>query len=243
MESGKSSSHYDLDSGYKSKKTVNISSAKKTSLLGRLTSMRNVLIGIFLVQIAMLVLLIVIINPPLVFEQLNAIKVINQVSELVSVPPSEVPIIARVGDGKLLPDIEELKKANEVNAQVYKDAQNGDYAIGFSSKLVIYRQPENKVIYEGDSPQKILEDAQTAIINSVTAKTKEAGLIPADSSEVPQVAIVTDPAQLKATNSAFYANALKNDVVATFSTSGVVVLYRPSTNEIINSGSYTTTIQ
>jgi hypothetical protein len=205
-------------------------------------SLRNSLAGLFLLQLVILFLLVIIINPGLVFEQLSAVNIINKVSDLVSVPPTEVPVIARVGDNKGLEDVETLKKSNDVNAQVYKDAQNGDYVLLYSSKLIIYRAGENKVVYEGNTPEKILKDTQVTLMSAIVSKAKERGLISNDSNETPQIAVVTDVNAVKATNSTFYANVQLNDILATFSQSSIVILYRPSSNTIVNSGSFSTTI-
>src|SRR5690606_34843519 len=111
-----------------------------------------------------------------------------------------------------------------------------------TSKLVIYRLADNKIIYEGDNPQKILENTQKAIVENVVKKAKERGLIQNDSDETPQVAVVTDPNALRQANPEFYRDAQQNDILATFTASSVVVLYRPATDAIINAGNFVTNI-
>src|SRR5690606_31739246 len=187
----------------------------KGKILSKVFTTKGLLAVVAVLQVVILGLLIVIINPAAVFEQLDAVRVINLVSRQVSVPPSEVPVIARVGDNKLLPNLDTLKSQNEVNAQVYKDARDGDYVLGFTSKLVIYRLADNKIIYEGDNPQKILENTQKAIVENVVKKAKERGLIQNDSDETPQVAVVTDPNALRQANPEFYRDAQQNDILAT----------------------------
>lgn len=233
---------FDLDA-QKSPLSKMPSKPERQKGIRRFLNIRSAVIGIFVLQILTTVLLIIIIRPSLVFEQASAVGITNKVSELVSVPPSEVPVIARVGDGRNLTDIETLKSQNEVNAEVYKDAQNGDYVLAYTSKMIIYRAGENRIIYEGRSPQKILEDTQNSIINAVVTKAKKANLIPQDSTETPQVALVSDPNALKSGNPQFYAEAQQNDIVVTFPRSSIVILYRPSNDLIINSGSFSTVIR
>lgn len=236
------SKRFDLDA---QKSPLTNLSKKSNSQKGlkKFLNIRSAVLGMFLLQILTILLLIVIIRPSLIFEQASAIGIINRVSELVSIPPSEVPVIARVGDGRNLTDIETLKSQNEVNAEVYKNAQNGDYVLAYTSKMIIYRAGENRIIYEGRSPQKILEDTQNSIINAVVSKAKQSNLISQDSTETPQVALVSDPNALKTGNPQFYAEAQLNDIVVTFPRSSIVILYRPSNDLIINSGSFSTVIR
>lgn len=213
-----------------------------------LPKLRNFLAGISpfligLVALAQLVILFLFINPINLYQQLDVVQVLNNVSNLTSVPPTEIPVVARIGDNKPLQDIDTIRKQNEINAQVYKEAQNGDYVLGYSTnKMIIYRRSENKVLYNGDNPQQILIQTQQTIRTNLIAKTKEANLIADDSQESPELAVVVNPENLRTVNASFYANAQQNDIVATFGQSAILVLYRPSSNSIINSGKFSTNI-
>lgn len=198
-----------------------------------------VLVLILIIQVIMLYLLV---NPLNLSNQLRTIKVINEVGEKVAVPPTEIPVIAVIGDNKSLPDINTIKKDNEINASVYKDAQNGDFVLAYTTKMIIYRLENNEIIYEGDSPQNLLNSSQKAIINSVIAKAKETLVIESSSTETPQILLIKDIDLLKKSNSRFYANAQNDDVLAYFASTSKVVIFRPSTSEIIQVGNYSTSI-
>ena len=181
-------------------------------------------------------------NPLNLLQQLQVVDVINDVSKKVSIPPTEIPVVGVIGDNKVLPDIETLKKENDANAQVYKDAKNGDYVLGYSSKMVIYRKEEQRVIYEGLSPVSLVTNTQNSLVTALTNKTKEAGLIASDSNQVPSVSVVTDVASVKVQDQKFYADLQKDDLIGVFAQSNLIVIYRPSSQRIINSGKVNTTI-
>jgi hypothetical protein len=69
------------------------------------------------------------------------------------------------------------------------------------------------------------------------------GFIDQNAVETPQIAAVIDITAVKTSNPEFYKNVQKNDILATFANSSVVLLYRPSTDEIINSGKFQTLIK
>lgn len=64
-------------------------------------------------------------------------EIINQVGKLILLPTGEKPEVATIGD------VEKLKKQNP---EIYKDAQAGDLLLLYKSRLIIYRQSENKLI-------------------------------------------------------------------------------------------------
>ncbi len=210
------------------------------SILKSLYNMKFLLAAIVVLQ---LVTLFVIVNPINLLSQFNAVKVINRVGSLTQVPPTEIPVMAVIGDGSL-PNVEDLKSQSEANAVVYKDAQNGDHVLAYSTKLVIYRGGEDRVIYDGDNPTTLLQKSQQAILNQFVAKSKEAGLIAQDEDEVPQVSLVTDADLFRQSSgsAAFYANLQTGDVVGTYASKSLIIIYRPSTNAIVSSGSYSTSI-
>lgn len=209
-----------------------------------ISTMKSMKFFVFLVVVLQLVIIFILVNPINLLNQLSAVQIINKVSSKVVVPPNEVPqVIAQVGDLKNLPDADALKKENAIQAEIYKDAQNGDYVLLYSSKMIIYRSAEDKVIYEGDTPASVLKKTQEGLVTKVVSKAKDLGLISASSEENPQLSIISDVAALKNENPVFYTNAANNDVIALFQQSGKILLYRPDTDTVINSGTFNVSIQ
>jgi hypothetical protein len=211
----------------------------KESLLQKLTGARTLLGAIIVLQ---LITLFLAINPISLVSGLSSVQVINEVSSIVPVPPGEVPVLAVIGDGQI-PDIEELKKENEFNALVYANAQNGDYVLGYSTKMVIYRRPTRQVIYEGETPVTRYNNAATDLGKEISDVAKAQGILAADSDETPQLVAINDLASAQSQSPSFYANAAIGDVVATYNDAGVIVLYRREGKQILNHGTFTTDIQ
>jgi hypothetical protein len=115
--------------------------------------------------------------------------------------------------------------------------------LAFTDKIVIYRQSENKIIYDGDSPGTILAKGQNEVIAKINAMAKAAGIIQQDNSEVPNLSIIGDEEQVKAQDPKFYALARKGDVVAIYPTAKVIVIYNLQSDAIIKSGKVDTTIR
>lgn len=205
------------------------------SVLKRLFSL-NTLVSIVL--ILQLVFLYFLINPINVFTQLNSVNMLNKIAAAKDANlPVELPTsLGVVGDGVKLQDIEVIKKANQVDAEIYKNAANGDYVVAYPTRLVIYRPSTNAIIYTGQTPQNKLQETQTAIIALVVKKAKDAKLIPAEYNTAPQVSIVTSAEEMKKVNADFYALVAKDDLVASFSNPNLVMIYRPSEDRIIKSG-------
>jgi hypothetical protein len=63
-------------------------------------------------------------------------SVIDSVSKLIIVPEGR-PTVATITD------VDELRKANET---FYKNAQNGDMLLVYSTQAIIYRSAENKIV-------------------------------------------------------------------------------------------------
>lgn len=198
-------------------------------------------VGIIVILLLQLGIFYIILNPINLYNQLTTVQVINKITETVSVPPNELPQVGIIGDGKNLQDIDTLKKGNAIDAEIYKDAQNGDYVLGYTSKLIIYRPSENKVIYEGDTPQNKINETQQNLISLVQKKALSEGLIQSDTA-VPQASIVTDPDKVRESNE-FYKDVQTNDIVANFSNPDLIVIYRPSTDTIVKSGQISLTVK
>ncbi len=202
----------------------------------QLMSMKFLVVVILLIQLVILAFILPFSPLYILQQQTVTNQVINEVSKLTPVNVNEQPQVAVVADAEV------LRKANAVQAQVYKDAANGDYVLVYSDKMIIYRRNDNKIVYQGDSPATLADKSQKSIQDAIVAKAKSANLIAADSTETPQLSSVTDAAQVKAQDASFYANVANGDIIALFPSAKVVVLYRPSTGDMVNSGTFNTTI-
>jgi hypothetical protein len=193
---------------------------------------------IILLQVVIILLLIVVlINPATIIQKINESQVLSAVASLTTINTAESPVIAVISDAQ------GLREENAIQAEVYKDAQNGDYVLGYSDKMIIYRKQDNTIIYEGDSPTDMLTKNQETLMNSIISKAKEQGIIPSTSEEEPALSVVTDIAVLQAQDPTFYSSARNNDIIAIFSQAEVILLYNNDTGSIIKSGTYTTQIQ
>lgn len=194
---------------------------------------------IFVILLIQGLFLYLLINPINVANQLSSVQKINKITTLTKtpLPINELPQIGVVGDKTTLGDIATIKATNQIDAEVYKDAADGDYVLGYSNagRLVIFRPSEEKVIYDGESSAKKLQASQQSLVSSVVKSVMAAKLVPADYNQTPQISIVTNPEDLKKGND-FYQVAVKDDLVATFSNPNLIVIYRPSTQQIVKSG-------
>jgi hypothetical protein len=175
-------------------------------------------------------------NPPFLANQNLINQITSEVAKLTAVNPYETPTMAVVSSA------EDLRKQNDIMKQVYKDAQEGDYVLAYSDKLILYRRNENKVIYQGPTPNQILNDSQAKLVAEITEAAVKAGIVKSDSEDKPQLSTVVDPAALKQQDPIFYADVQKDDIRAVFPKSEIVVVYRLATKQIVKSGKVTTTI-
>lgn len=200
---------------------------------------------IFVILIMQGLFLYFLINPINVATQLNSVQKINKITTLTEkpLPITELPQIGVVGDQKTLADIAEIKKANEIDAKVYANAANGDYVLGYTNgRLVIYRPSDDKIIYDGESAKQQLQAGQQTLVTTIVKQAAAAGLIPKDYAQVPQISVVTSAEDLKKGND-FYRDVVKDDLVATFTAPNLVVIYRPSTQQIVKSGQFQISIK
>lgn len=219
---------------------VNTPTSKKSvSASSMADSLRKFILPLVLLLILLLqgVIVYYILNPYGIYQQLQSVQTINKVSKATQVPPNEFPQVGVIGDGKNLAKADDIRKGNAIDAQIYKDAKDGDYVLGYSSKLVIYRPSDDHVVYDGQTPQAQLASSQKQLVDQVIAKAKSAKAIPETYNSTPQVSVVQDPDQLKKTNE-FYADAQKNDVVAIFSNPDLIMIYRPSADAVVKTGSF-----
>jgi len=189
----------------------------------------------------------VLMNPINILNNLSVVNIINDVTKLATeegkpVPTNEVPTVAQINDGKYLTDENELRKLNQINAKVYEKAKNGDHVLLYSTMMVIYRSANKQIIYIGETPDDLLKKSQQAVLALSIQKAKEAGLISKESNEVPQVSVVDNPEDLMKINE-FYSSVEKSDLIISFNNPSIVIIYRPSTDRIIKSGSYSLNIR
>jgi hypothetical protein len=196
---------------------------------------------IFVILVMQGLFLYFLVNPINVASQLSSVQKINKITTLTQtpLPINELPQIGVVGDKTTLGDIETIKSTNKIDGEVYANAANGDYVLGYSNagRLVIFRPSEDKIIYDGDSSTKKLQSGQQALVSNVVKSTAAANLIPADYKQVPQISVVTSAEDLKKGND-FYKDVVKDDLVATFTAPNLVVIYRPTTQQIVKSGQF-----
>lgn len=190
-----------------------------------------------LIAVLQIIMILLIINPVAIIQQLQNQQLINEVASKVEITSGETPVIATVTDP------EELRNANGAQAQVYKDAQSGDYVLGYSDRLIIYRRASGTIIYDGVTPSGLVNQAQELIIEKITTKAKDRSLISQDSTEIPQISLITDIDTLKKTDPTFYATAKNNDIVGLFAQAQIIVLYNQESDSIVNTGKYSTSIQ
>ncbi len=203
---------------------------KLKKLLKIVSSTKFLVAAIIVVQI---LILIVFLNPVGLLNQFSANQLINKISTLTSIP-NETPLAMGQLGVNSFPSAEQLKEQDLESAQVYKDALDQDYLVIYSTKMIIFRESENRIIYEGATPNQIFLENQKDIAEKLIAKSKEQGIISQDSTEAPYLRqITTDLEDLKGINSEFYNNAAVSDVIAIFVIENKLILYRPSNDSIV----------
>jgi hypothetical protein len=174
-------------------------------------------------------------NPPFLNNESVNEKVFDEVSEVVQISKNETPIIAEISK------VDSIKSINSVMAEVYAKAQDGDYFIALSDKIIIFRRDGKQVIYNGPSPAQIIEARKAQLISNIKNAAQSNG-ISLSFDETPQVVAATDPDALKTIDSEFYADIEKNDVIVVFPKSEKILIYRSSDSSIVNSGEYKSVI-
>lgn len=188
---------------------------------------------IILLQITLVLLIL---NPIRLYQEYTNQQILAEVANLTELNQNEQPLIAQISDAN------SLRNENAIQAEVYKNAKNGDYAIGYSDKLIIYRKDEKRIIYKGDTPNKALINVQEEVLNAITEQAKTLNLISSDSTELPQVTTIQDVEPLKMQNPEFYKNAKDNDLIAVFANSQVILIYNMNNNSVVNKGKFFTSI-
>jgi len=178
---------------------------------------------LLLVLLCQLYIVFLGLNPLSVLSAYNQRKEIEMISKLAGMNPVDAKSYVEIGKTQGFTDIEAIKKESAINAEVYKEAKNGDKVIGFGAKMAIYRPSIKKLIYSGDTPGQKNELKKNELITEIIDQIKAEGHISKNSTEVPQIAGITDPSKLEKND--FYAKAEAGDAVLSFGDSGVVILY------------------
>lgn len=210
---------------------------KGISLRGMFNSKSIVLIVVL--QIIMIVLLLLNLfglSPAAIIQNMQNQQVISELSSKTTVPSGETPVIATVTDAN------KLREENAVQAEVYKDAQNGDFVIGYGEKMYIFRRSEGRIVYEGDNPNTALTKAQEKIISEIVTAARDSGVITTANDETPQLSLITDVKALQTNDPVFYKNARANDIIALFPQAEVILIYNQESKTVVNYGNYTTQI-
>lgn len=210
---------------------------KKFSLRNILRRLSSVRVLAFLIIAFQLVILFVLVNPMNIINQLSFGEIVSKVSKLTALPSETPEAIGTVGDNILLPSAELLRSGRNIDAEIYKNALDGDFVLLYSNKMIIFRESENRVIYEGDTPTEVMKNNQDKLVADLIEKVKAEGIIDQDNSEIPQLLLIKSKLEvLKSNNPNLYADAQENDIVAIFAEANKIVLYRSEGKIIIKHG-------
>lgn len=215
----------------------NVLETKKFSLRNILRRLSSVRVLAFLIIAFQLVILFVLVNPMNIINQLSFGEIVSKVSKLTALPSETPEAIGTVGDNILLPSAELLRSGSNIDAEIYKNALDGDFVLLYSNKMIIFRESENRVIYEGDTPTEVMKNNQDKLVADLIEKVKAEGIIDQDNSEIPQLLLIKSKLEvLKSNNPNLYADAQENDIVAIFAEANKIVLYRSEGKIIIKHG-------
>jgi len=103
--------------------------------------------------------------------------------------------------------------------------------IGLLALSVIYQMQANHKLQADASKQTSSTGVATGKNEAQQLTAKVGALFELPTTETPTVATVQDPSKLK--NQTFFANAKAGDKVLMFGNAKEVILYRPSTNKIV----------
>lgn len=153
-------------------------------------------------------------------------KLLEKVSQLTAVGTDEQALILT------LDNVEKVRKADPLNAEVYKDAHDGDRIIRFADRMIIYNEAENKIVYEGKTPVQLQQEKYLGELQQILGDVSL--LTTLDVQARPQLLTVTDPSILQKQNSVVYKDVQVGDKILAYTDR--VIIYRPSTKQIIFDG-------
>ena len=173
--------------------------------------------------------------PPYLGQNSNT-DVLNEIAQLTEINKDDPNIfVAQISD------VNELRGENEIQSEVYKDAQNGDYALAVEDRVIVYRRSEKKLIYNDKSPAKILQDQNLQLLTSIDNAAETVGISPKEN-EQPQLLVVKDAELQRQSDPTFYKDIVVGDIIAIYPTSERIMIYRPETQTVINEGAIKTSI-
>jgi hypothetical protein len=188
-----------------------------------------------LVAVLLVIIIYFLFNPPYVDTRSTNQKIFDEVKGKVEISDDEAPIVLEI------PKADTLKKANSISEEIYANVKDGDYFISLSDKIIIYRNGEDKVIYEGPSPAQIRAERETQIISDLKDALQSRGE-EIDFKETPQLTAISDPKELQKLDADFYKDAKEADLVAVFPNSGKIVIYRSADKSIVKVGNFSSRI-
>ena len=153
-------------------------------------------------------------------------ELIDTVNKITPLPNADEAVIATVNDA------DSLRESNPINAQVYKDARDGDRVIGLKDRMIIFNEESNTIVYDGKSPAQLQQEEYLADLKKVSAAVSQ--LTDVDPTVTPKMATVVDPVKLQESQPEIYADAKRGDKVLVYNDK--VIIYRPTTNTIIYEG-------
>ncbi len=150
-------------------------------------------------------------------------EILKKVAKLTKIDEQEQALIITIKDA------DSLRSANKLSAEIYKDAKNGDKVILFPKKIIIYRENENRIIYEGKSPLQIQKEAYDKLLQKTVNAVNNLTRI--NLQEKPKLLTVTDPEALRKKDSKIYKDVRKGDLILVYTDR--TIIYRPSENKLI----------
>jgi len=212
---------------------INISGGE---LLSRLLSIRSLIVVVILLQVLTVSLVL---KPTWIndlFYGSQDSQVISEVKSLTTITSTGDPVVAKVQDA------DALREENAIQAEIYKDTQNGDYVIGYSDRLIVYRRSEGKIIYDGETPSEKLSKNNEIIAEKISTKLQSEGILDVADIETPQMTLVSEPAKFQEQDASFYGSLQANDIIAVYNEARLIVIYRFDQDQIVNVGSFQTQI-
>lgn len=183
-------------------------------------------------------------SPPYLNDLSTNRKVLSEIQQLTD----GISDIDGAASFTTITDVEQLRNQNEIQAEVYADARDGDYVVLFINKMIIYRREVNEIVYEGPSPAQIAQGQAREVAKTIGQAVLDEGLVPEGTRElsIPSLDEILDNEveSLRNLDPMFYEEVRSGDIIAYFSDLNLLVIFRPNngSGEIINSGEYNVSI-
>jgi hypothetical protein len=205
---------------------------KKKRSFGKIFTMQFFIATIFVMN---LFIVGIILKNEFIANSANSTKyqsIISKVSKYQAINPGTQVYVEE------LKNVDTLRNENTVQQEIYKDARDGDFAVLIpQDKLVIYRESEDKIIYNGLTPNAKAQTIQNEQITAIRNVAINANLITSENTSVPDISLVQNAEAVKQQDPEFYRDVLEGDIITFFPSENVIFIYRPSSQAVINSGS------